>query len=78
MSRLLEFFKVVKAIRNPNRLYEFYRELQEIHITKYPDLRFGQMISNLFLWITNEKKVDPFFVEDENMEEYIKEFAGIK
>lgn len=64
--------------RNPNRLYGFYKELQEVHIAKYPDLRFGQMISNLFLWISNEKKIDPFFIEEDKMIEYIREFAGIK
>lgn len=65
-------------MRDPNRLYDFYGKLQEAHLTKYPDLRFGQMISNLFLWISNEKKIDPFFVEEEEMIKYIREFAGIK
>lgn len=65
-------------MRDPNRLYDFYRKLQEVHLTKYPDLRFGQIVSNLFLWISNEKKIDPFFVEEEEMIKYIREFAGIK
>ena len=61
-----------------NRLYDFYRQLQEIHITYFPDWRFGQLCSNFFSWLASEKKVDLFFPEEEQMIKYIREFAGIK
>ena len=65
-------------MRDPNRLYDFYRQLQEIHITYFPDWRFGQLCSNFFGWLASEKKVDLFFPEEEQMIKYIREFAGIK
>ena len=65
-------------MRDPNRLYDFYRQLQEIHITYFPDWRFGQFCSNFFSWLVSEKKVDLFFPEEEQMIKYIREFAGIK
>ena len=65
-------------MRDPNRLYDFYRQLQEIHIIYFPDWRFGQFCSNFFEWLVSEKKVDLFFPEEEQMIKYIREFAGIK
>ena len=65
-------------MRDPNRLYDFYRQLQEIHIAYFPDWRFGQLCSNFFGWLTSEKKVDLFFPEEEQMIKYVREFAGIK
>jgi hypothetical protein len=33
-------------MRDPNRLYKFYENLRDIHITYFPDWRFGQFIYN--------------------------------
>ena len=33
---------------------------------------------NFFNWLVSEKKTDPFFPEEKQMIEYVKEFAGIK
>lgn len=46
----------------------------DTHITYFPDWRFGQFCENLFKWIRGEYKVDPFFVEDDKMKEYIDRF----
>ncbi len=62
-------------MRDPNRLYDFYKELQTIHIKYFPDLRFGQLCSNFFGWLVSEKKVDLFFPEEDEMLKYIKEYA---
>ena len=63
-------------MRKPERLYDFYRELTRIHIEYFPDWRFGQFCSNFFGWLTTEKKLDLFFPEENEMIEYIREFAG--
>lgn len=62
-------------MREPNRLYDFYRELQTIHIGYFPDWRFGQLMSNFFGWLVSEKNVDIFFPEEEKMVEYLKEYT---
>ena len=61
-------------MRDKNRLYDFYNVLMDTHITYVPDLSFGQICGNLFKWIRGEYKVDPFFVEDDKMKEYIDRF----
>lgn len=62
-------------MRNSNRLYDFYKELQAIHIRYFPDWRFGQLMSNFFSWLTSEKDVDIFFPEEDEMIEYIREYT---
>ena len=64
-------------MRNPNRLDNFYFQLREIHKTKFPDWRFGQLMSNFFGWLYETKKIDLFFPEEDKMLEYFKEFAGV-
>lgn len=62
-------------MRDPNRLYDFYSELQKIHITFFPDWCFGQLISNFLYWLTNEKNIDSFLVEDKKMIKHIREYT---
>lgn len=62
-------------MRETNRLYDFYKELQTIHIRYFPDLRFGQLMSNFFGWLMNEKNVDVFFPEEDKMLEYLREYT---
>ena len=62
-------------MRDPNRLYGFYSELQRIHITHFPDLRFGQFCINLFSWIQAKTGRDPFFLEESNMIDYLHEYV---
>lgn len=62
--------------RDPNRLYKFYNELMRIHMENFPDWRFGQLICNLERWLQNTKRLnDIFFIEEDEMINYIKEFV---
>ena len=65
-------------MRNPNRLENFYDELERIHRTHFCDWRFGQFMSNFFRWLYQEYVMDPFFPEEDKMLEYLYEFAGEK
>ena len=64
-------------MRDPNRLYSFYDRLREIHMTYFPDLRFGQLINNVLDWYYSKNKRDIFFPEEDEMiqifEDYVKE-----
>ena len=60
-------------MRDINRLDNFYNELKEIH-KKVPDWRFGQLCSNFFGWLMQEKGIDLFFPEEDKMLEYLKEY----
>jgi hypothetical protein len=63
-------------MRDPNRLDKFYDRLKELHKEYTPDWRFGQLCSNFFGWLYQEKKKDLFFPEEDEMikcfEEYLK------
>ena len=63
-------------MRNPNRLYNFYDEMRDIHMKSFPDWRFGQLMSNFFGWLMSEKKRDLFFPEEDEMIGYFREFAN--
>lgn len=54
-------------MRYPNRLDDFYNELKRIHKKSFPDMRFGQLMSNFFGWLYSEKKRDCFFPEEDEM-----------
>lgn len=62
-------------MRDPNRLYNFYTELCQIHIEYFPDWRFGQLCSNFFGWLASTKQVDLFFPEEDKMLEYLHEYC---
>ncbi len=62
-------------MKNLNRLYDFYKELQTIHIEYFSDWRYGQLCSNFSAWLSSEKKIDLFFPEEEEMLKYIREYA---
>lgn len=62
-------------MRDSNRLHNFYKELQTIHIRYFSDWWFGQLISNFMDWMFDTKEVDPFFSEEEELIEYLIEYA---
>ena len=62
-------------MRNPNRLDSFYKEFCKIHKEKFCDWRFGQLISNFFGWIWEEKKIDIWFPEEDRMIELFREYS---
>lgn len=63
-------------MRDVNRLDSFYAELKEIHKHSFPDMRFGQFMMNALGWINSTKKRDPFFPEEDEMLDLIKEYAN--
>lgn len=63
-------------MRNPNRLDSFYNEMKEIHKKSFPDLRFGQLMSNFLGWLITDKGKDFFFPEEDDMIEYFREYAN--
>lgn len=65
-------------MRNPDRLDSFYDELKKIHKENFTDWRFGQLCYNFFGWLATEKKIGLFFLEEDEMIKYIKEYANQK
>lgn len=62
-------------MRDANRLYDFYAELQRIHIQYFPDWRFGQFMT-VFFGITDFGIADPFYWEEDECLEKLRKFAG--
>ena len=62
-------------MKEPDRLNDFYYELREIHKRHFPDWRFGQFMYNFLNWLYSEKHLDPFFPEEGDMIDYLKEYA---
>lgn len=66
-------------MRDPKRIRKFCNRLATAW-ELVPDLRFGQLLFNIFVQIKNEGK-DPFYVEDNAMikhiEEYIEKHTGV-
>lgn len=61
-------------MRSLKRIDIFTDELNQLWKEKAGDWRFGQLMLNFLGWIYSEKGRDPFFVEEEQMLEYLKEF----
>ena len=64
-------------MRDKNRLYEFYRQVCDIHRDNFPDWRFGQLFYNFSVWVSEKKGIDLFFPEENETLAYLKEFASI-
>ena len=60
-------------MRNPVRIYPLCNKLAE-YWSKCPDLIFGQLIHSFTIWIEHNKGVDPFYVEDDMMLEFLEEY----
>ena len=64
-------------MRDPNRLDRLYETLLMVHKEAFPDIRFGQLISNWMGWCVSTKRcTDIFFPEDNKWELWIKEYAN--
>lgn len=65
-------------MRDPKRIRKFCNRLATAW-ELVPDLRFGQLLFNIFVQIKNEGK-DPFYLEDDSMikriEQYIENHTG--
>ena len=66
-------------MRDPKRIRKFCNRLATA-LELVPDLRFGQLLFNIFVQIKNEGK-DPFYLEDDSMikriEQYIENHTGV-
>ena len=60
-------------MRDPNRISKFL-SLVEAGWKKFPDMRFGQLIENLKRYTGKD---DIFYIEDEQMEKYIKDYFDL-
>ena len=62
-------------MRDINRIYPIMNELTTIWTTYCSDWRFGQLISNFKCYIKFQYNIeDIFYIEDDKILEYIKEF----
>jgi len=59
-----------KIMKDPNRIKNILEKLKEIW-ERYPDLRFGQLIMNLF------KDYELFFMEDEELLKEIEDLIKL-
>lgn len=59
-------------MRDPNRLDKFYEKLKAIHKEHFPDLRFGQLISN----IQSQEGNDLFYYEEDKFLEALNRFVN--
>lgn len=50
-------------MRDPNRLKDFYEQLEYIHRVNFPDWRFSQFISNFASWYGS----DIYYVEENEL-----------
>lgn len=64
-------------MRDPNRLYKFYENLRDIHMTYFPDWRFGQLMINFIEWYYNKYGRDIFYIEDDKMSIILDEFVNL-
>ena len=64
-------------MRDPNRLYNFYSELTEIHKNIFPDWRFIQFMLNFLGWLQTEKKTDGWYYEEDKTLALLKEYAEL-
>lgn len=56
-------------------IYDFYKELADVHANSFPDMRPGQFLLCAFGDIQVNQGVDPFFPEAKSLLRLIKIFA---
>lgn len=54
---------------------DFYEKLEQFHEKEFPQIRFGQMIVNLFSSLTEEDG-DPFYWTDEKFLQKLEDYAA--
>lgn len=62
-------------MRDAKRLDDFYDKINILHQKYFPDWRFGQLCNNFFRWLMQEKGIDLFFPEEDDMLRYFEEFC---
>lgn len=63
-------------MRDVNRLYKFYDELRDIHMTYFPDWRFGQMIINVLGDWQSHTERDIFYLEEDEILQIFKDYIN--
>ena len=63
-------------MRDINRLYKFYDELREIHMTYFPDWRFGQLLVNVLADWQAKTKRDIFFPEEDEIIQIFRDYVN--
>jgi hypothetical protein len=61
-------------MRDKKRIKKFCDELATIWENECPNYRFGQMICNVFSDMVAPERRDPFFPEEDEMINYIKNY----
>lgn len=62
-------------MRNPNKLYDFYDKLRDIHIEYFPDWRFGQFMTNFLKTCQRCTNSDQFFWEEDSFLKEVNKFV---
>lgn len=60
--------------RDPNRIYKFCNRLATLWATYCPDLRFGQLINNVFFARYGD---DPFYLEEDEAMYKIEQYFNV-
>ena len=60
-------------MRDPDRIHTFLEQIEDLW-KKNPDLRFGQIISNVLNIRNGQCDLDPFYIEEDKFIELIKDF----
>lgn len=60
-------------MRNKDRIKPFCEQLAKVWKRTFPDWRFGQFMCNFLGWVQVTKR-DPFFPEEDEMLEYLREY----
>ena len=63
-------------MRNPERIDKFLAVLGKGWKERYPDMRFGQLMTNMLGSMAAEGR-DPFFPEEDEMERYVRKYLGM-
>ena len=64
-------------MRDINRIDPFLKEFGELG-KQYPDLRFGQITSNMARYMQMNYRKDMFFMEDDEFMMAMKSFFGVR
>jgi len=68
---------VIKLSRDPKRIPRILKEIERIW-NQYPDLRFYQLMDMLGTYAGYESGSDKYYVEDTELEEFIKKYKDKK
>ena len=61
-------------MRDPARIKPFMQKLAHMWQRHFPDLRFGQLMSNFLGFVVAETHRDIFYIEDDEMEKLVLKF----